>query len=95
MQDALRHPQGDPSPLATSLTPGNSFGLVFAPRALYLCGNQLLLEIGMRSNSPPTATLDDSGLDRAALDALLTKARTQKKSSTLLSLAKGALLRVF
>ena len=49
----------------------------------------------MRINSPPTATLDDSGLDRAALDALLTKARTQKKSSTLLSLAKGALLRVF
>lgn len=32
MQDALRHPQGDPSPLATSLTPGNSFGLVSAPR---------------------------------------------------------------
>jgi len=32
---------------------------------------------------------------RAALDALLTKARTPKESSTFLSLAEGALLQVF
>ena len=88
---------GGPQPSSNFLNSREFFRISFRSKgdSTSVETNQLLLEIGMWTNSPPTATLDDSGLDRAALDALLTKARTQKKSSTLLSLAKGALLRVF
>ena len=67
MQDALRHPLGDPYPLATASIPGVSFGFVSTTEKALPLGEPMALSKAHRSGNHTTLHLIvpmDQGFDR-------------------------------